>query len=108
MSRELLKRGRRRVTVDVDGVTVFLKAPTAGDWLDYQAFIATLAEHSYEHIPRLLAITVVDEDGKPNLSEADVRALDIQTVTTLFREAIGLVRLESEVIAKQGESSPSR
>src|SRR5262245_36286742 len=108
MSRELLKRARARVTVDIDGVTVFLRAPSAGDWLEYQSFIGTLPEQSYEHIPRLLAITVVDEDGKPTLSETDIRALDMRTVTTLFREAIALVRVESEVATKQGESSRSR
>ena len=93
-----------RKTVVVEGVT--LRSPLAGDWLEYQEFIRTIPEHSFEHVIRLVSITAVDDEGKPLLSESDCRQLDTVTLTTLFREATELVKVSGEVGSKQGESEP--
>lgn len=101
---DLLGRARRRVAVHLDGGEVWLQSPTAGTWLEYQSYIAGLPEHSYEHVVRLVAITVVDDEGKPLLSEEDCRQLDYTTMATLAREALALTKTESDVGTKQGES----
>jgi hypothetical protein len=101
---DLLGRSRRRVEVPVAGGVVILQAPTAGVWLEYSTYLSTLPEHSYEHVVRLVAITAVDDDGKPLLSDEDCRQLDYETMATLARAALAFTRTEAEVPKKQGES----
>jgi hypothetical protein len=102
LTREALLGMRRSVIVPVAGGQVRLQAPTAGVWLDYQAWLTALPEQSLDYLTRLIAITAVDEDGKPLLTDEDCRQLDHSTMTTLARAAIDLTK--SEVGAKQGES----
>lgn len=104
LTREALLGMRRSVYVSVPGGQVRLQAPTAGAWLEYQSWLTTLPPDSLEHVIRIVAITAVDAEDKPLLTDEDCRQLDHATLTTLARAASELTKTGSEVTVKQGES----
>ena len=101
---QLLGQAPRRVEVAIAGGTVTLQAPTAGAWLEYQRWLGSLPEDSLEHLMRIVAITAVDDEGKPLLSDDDCRQLDHAVLTTLSRAAFDLTKTATGVEVAKGES----
>ena len=53
---------------------------------------------------RIVAITAVDDEGKPLLSDDDCRQLDHAVLTTLSRAAFDLTKSATGVEVAKGES----
>ena len=97
-------RAQRTVLVPHLG-EVTLRAPTAGEYLDYQRWLRGLEEDSFEHVTRIVALTAIDGEGKPLLTEEDCRNLPHSVLVFLSQEALALTKLTDEKVdAAKGES----
>jgi hypothetical protein len=111
LSREtILGMGRPREVVDVPelGGRVTIAAMNLADRLDYERLVATYADDSMDHIPALLAFTLISENGERLFTNEDVKGLAELSAGVLFRLNRVAQRLnrigDDEVTAAKGES----
>jgi len=111
LSREsILGLSRPREIVDVPewGGRVVITAMSLADRLDYERWAGQLGEDSTDHIPGLLAFTMVDDEGRRLFTQDDIKALQNQSAAVILRLnriALQLNKLgDAEVSAAKGES----
>lgn len=95
---------RETVAVPALGGDVIVRGLRLSERLALFAGLRTDADgRSYDHIAKLLAATVVDDDGAPLLTEAEWEAFGgrhFEAVLALFGVARRLAGLDAEVIEK--------